>query len=323
MNKLRGEKAITLVALIVTIIILLILAGVSISALSGQNGILTKAGEAKSKTELAKIEEARKLTQIEAATNIEGTTYEGVKIPSGFAVSQVEGENLIDNGLVIIDSKGNEFVWIPCTEEDYKDRESDWANSGMDKTWSDTQSTGTGLTSVKANGGFYIGRYEAGIPENAINIYANSNGATYITSRNTTEYTPVSKQNVQAWNFISQTNAKTVSQNMIPGTSYLVDSYAWNAVCRKIESKYGTEKDIIDSKKWGNYHNNTTTAYNKLNTLFAVHSKVDANWKDAETYQKGLVTGAPDISNKKYLELATGASQDFKAYNVYDIAGNM
>ena len=37
-------------------------------------------------------------------------------IPAGFAVSQVEGENIIDDGLVVIDSNGNEFVWVPVKD---------------------------------------------------------------------------------------------------------------------------------------------------------------------------------------------------------------
>ena len=41
----KGEKGITLVALVVTIVVLLILAGVSISLVVGQNGLITKAKE--------------------------------------------------------------------------------------------------------------------------------------------------------------------------------------------------------------------------------------------------------------------------------------
>ena len=39
MKKIKGEKGITLIALVITIIVLLILAGVSISMLTGENGI--------------------------------------------------------------------------------------------------------------------------------------------------------------------------------------------------------------------------------------------------------------------------------------------
>ena len=49
------ERGITLIALVVTIIILLILAGVTISALSGQNGILRNAGKSKEETEKAQV----------------------------------------------------------------------------------------------------------------------------------------------------------------------------------------------------------------------------------------------------------------------------
>ena len=48
-NKLKN-KGITLVALVVTIVVLLILAGVSISLVLGQNGLITQAQEAKRKT---------------------------------------------------------------------------------------------------------------------------------------------------------------------------------------------------------------------------------------------------------------------------------
>ena len=53
---LRRERGITLIALVVTIIVLLILAGISISMLTGQNGILNRAQEAKEKTEDAVLE---------------------------------------------------------------------------------------------------------------------------------------------------------------------------------------------------------------------------------------------------------------------------
>lgn len=54
---MKGTKGITLIALIVTIIILLILAGVTISALMGENGTLNQAVDAKFKNTLATIEE--------------------------------------------------------------------------------------------------------------------------------------------------------------------------------------------------------------------------------------------------------------------------
>lgn len=60
-NGLKNSKAITLIALIVTIIVLLILAGVSIAVLTGENGILNRATEAKQTNEQKTAEEELKL----------------------------------------------------------------------------------------------------------------------------------------------------------------------------------------------------------------------------------------------------------------------
>ena len=72
MNK-KKEKGITLIALVITIIVLLILAGVTISALSGDNGILTRAKEAKEKTEKENIIEQVNLAIMTATTEGTGT----------------------------------------------------------------------------------------------------------------------------------------------------------------------------------------------------------------------------------------------------------
>ncbi len=65
-NKTNNENGITLIALVITIIILLILAAVSMATLTGDNGILTKAQEAKEETEKAEIEEQLKIAQLNA-----------------------------------------------------------------------------------------------------------------------------------------------------------------------------------------------------------------------------------------------------------------
>ena len=58
---MRDTRGITLIALVITIIVLLILAGVSISLLSGDNGILNKASSAKSNTEQSGVLEEIRL----------------------------------------------------------------------------------------------------------------------------------------------------------------------------------------------------------------------------------------------------------------------
>ena len=61
MKNLKSTKGITLIALVITIIVLLILAGVAIATLTGDNGVLTKAGNAKNTANEAEIEEKIKL----------------------------------------------------------------------------------------------------------------------------------------------------------------------------------------------------------------------------------------------------------------------
>ena len=60
-RSVKRERAITLIALVITIIVLLILAGVAIATLTGENGILTQANKAKTETDNANIEEQVKL----------------------------------------------------------------------------------------------------------------------------------------------------------------------------------------------------------------------------------------------------------------------
>ncbi len=57
MKRNVNNNGITLIALVVTIIVLLILAGVSISMLTGQNGILNRVAEAKDKSEESETKE--------------------------------------------------------------------------------------------------------------------------------------------------------------------------------------------------------------------------------------------------------------------------
>ena len=64
-QKLKNEKGITLVALVITIIVLLILAGVTLSMVMGDSGIFGKSNSAKEKTQLSNAEETIKLAVLE------------------------------------------------------------------------------------------------------------------------------------------------------------------------------------------------------------------------------------------------------------------
>ena len=145
------DKGITLIALVITIIILLILAGISISALTNQ-GLFKNAKIAQNATEKAEKEQGQRLNEYEDEINkylgnskdeskddTKGTTVEEaikkngalsttdntelkdaknnkIVVPAGFKI--VEGATTVDKGIVIEDvtetaTKGSQFVWIP------------------------------------------------------------------------------------------------------------------------------------------------------------------------------------------------------------------
>ena len=72
MKKVKGSKGITLIALVITVIVLLILAGVTIATLTGDNGILTKAGDAKTSTEIGVEKEKVELSAVGALAKDNG-----------------------------------------------------------------------------------------------------------------------------------------------------------------------------------------------------------------------------------------------------------
>ena len=75
---MRNQKGITLIALVITIIVLLILAGVSIAMLTGQNGILTRAQDATEETVIGDVEEATKLAVAAIITDNKGFPSGGI-----------------------------------------------------------------------------------------------------------------------------------------------------------------------------------------------------------------------------------------------------
>ena len=74
---MTNNKGITLIALVITIIVLLILAGVSIAMLTGENGILNQATTARDETVVGEVEEACKLAVANLIAENRGTPAAG------------------------------------------------------------------------------------------------------------------------------------------------------------------------------------------------------------------------------------------------------
>ena len=90
---MKWNRGITLIALVITIIVLLILAGVAIAMLSGENGILNKATEAKTKTQNAQKQEETTLSDMEITTDFLANNIK-YKIRNGYITGFTIGESV-------------------------------------------------------------------------------------------------------------------------------------------------------------------------------------------------------------------------------------
>ena len=106
-EKLKSSKGITLIALVVTIVVLLILAGVSINLVVGNNGVINKSKEAKTSSEIKAIEEQAELIKGDLEIN-NSITKKGKTTPKRLlnAInSKLEGSILQGNKVITSDSK--------------------------------------------------------------------------------------------------------------------------------------------------------------------------------------------------------------------------
>ena len=354
----KEKKGITLIALVITIIVLLILAGISISMLTGQNGILNRAQEAKEKTEVAGGDELRKLTQMEAAMNLENTTHKDnstgvektVTIPAQCAVSQVEGENTLEDGLVIIDKNGNEWVWIEVPNSIYARAKSsiDFDNINNDLldyvgiyrkgsinqnfNWKDQWYEGNGiinqetyismyqkmLTSIYINSGFWVGRYEAGIEGSISDL---SLGRVSHNDIDNISPNAIIQKDAIPYNFIDISEAQFLANKMSPNniqSTSLMFGIQWDLLCKFLEVRgFLAEDDINEnSSNLGSYKNKII----KITSSNAKKFHADKQkWEIMNEGEKAIIG---DGTNDNIL-ITTGSSEETKVKNIYDIAGNL
>ncbi len=111
--KIKNKKGITLVALVVTIVVLLLLAGISLNLVIGNEGILTRSKESKTKTQIAEVKEKAQLDITEVQTlNAGKITYGELKsILEKYGTVEYE-----EDGKTIKGVKTTEGYEIPITE---------------------------------------------------------------------------------------------------------------------------------------------------------------------------------------------------------------
>ncbi len=363
---LKSNKAITLVALIITIIILLILAGVSLSMILGENGLINKAQSSVNAYQQAALNEQNLLQSIEDYMGNYGlpdntpTTPAGthVKPPAKWLGTIVDAvadgkENTFPvpksfyyvggdytNGVIISDDPadaydgttdkttweyttnlvGNQFVWIPCTMDEY--HKTSW---GMVYGGYDAESgAGAEMMQVAKYGGFYVARYEAGLAD-GIKEYT---GNQISNSSNSPGYNvtgiPKSKAGELPWVFISYTNSKANAEKMYANNDYvtsgLITGTQWDVMLNRFIGTTNdngvtfTEVDMKNSSKWGNHAGSAITYTGRSATIFQSGSSwYISPWGAKQT----------DAKTATYMEYTTGASKKTEAYHIYDVAGNV
>ena len=333
--KNKQEKGITLIALVVTIVVLLILAGVSISLVLNNNGVISKAKDAKNQYAEAQTNDEKQLNEVSdwIDTKVGDTTgggsvtkIDGVPIPAGFVY--VGGTKA--SGLVISDAtadkekykgqttvgtdlEGNQFVWIPVDNiADYKRTaysfqvDTGTIDSSTNSTKINYSSSVSNYyteampsdekTSVEKNKGYYIGRYEAGDQESTTSKKLR-------TSSSSTSNTITVKAGQAPYNWISRTQAKSLAEGFSAKKGYtsvkskLVSSYAWDTAIAFIQK---TNSDYGSSSEEGNYKDSPTFTYTGI---------ADTE-KNKQTKANGTITLIP-----------TG--QTTAVNNIYDMGGNV
>ena len=367
------NKGVTLIALAVTIVVMLILAGVTISVLNGENGIVKQAQKAKEESKIKELKEKVRIdiagkrveningelrvsvlkeildkyfdnvpveTQITSETKLKAkeeygkyemkisdidvgeityeTSYtifkdvngEQVPIPEGYIVSENSDENIVNKGLVISDSRGNEYVWISCTVDSSSNKlqykRTEWGvekdgtdNSraikdeltlkDIDVTYSKTD-TDNGINeeiskeivaqinaekeSIKKYGGYYIGRYEVGKDNK----------------------TAVIKAEQEPYVNIKWSKAYELAKGIGGGegaTTYLCSSYSWDTAINFIQN---------------------TTGKNYATSIIGFNG----NWKSQEVKDSsGKVIKPVNAAQRLNTGLTTALC------NIYDMGGNV
>ncbi len=387
------NSGITLIALVITIIVLLILAGVTIAMLTQENGILKMVNEAITDTIEGEVKEEVSLIINEYAgekyikgtdlgtfleqkskeensviqkvtDNKDGTYTLRVKeynvtvkddgkieelvvidpveeakkdkieeiLPENFTVSSDESEDELHEGLVVIDGKGNQWVWVvvPKTDEVYptattsltitdsteesvytlieNDLNTYTAEYKTDATYSDTHLEYSPLTAeeysevkkevlkgIYEKEGFFVARYEMGF-ETSSEVFSMP------------DLYPKGSINLKT----AQTLAESMGNTNINTRGTLMFGFQWDLILKFIEVNSNgsiTQNQLInDGAQIGNYKSSQFPLYS--NGKYSADKGVNYGYSEEK------------LAGISWL-ITTGSSEKHKMVNIYDIAGNM
>ena len=338
--KIKQEKGITLIALVVTIVVLLILAGVSISLVLNNNGVISKAKDAKNQYAEAQTNEEKQLNEVSdwIDTKVGDTTgggstggsgdsttkVDGVPIPEGYyyvggtkAKGMVISDNVADKELdkgkenVRRDLAGNQWVWVPVETPSslYTTIDAGVALSGS-----------TGVKTTKYTNTIISGQTR-GLP-------GSTNYREYREPDIVTTYD--NDTNAKTAGFSSLTN---MAENMKSDYEEMIASlekYKGFYIGRYELTANGEKTGATQTDDWYTLYKNCTTLASgtkvKTRMIWGLQWDATCNWLAGSgfditdstswgNYKDNTATGHGSKQN-------TGYSESWKANNIYDFAGN-
>ncbi len=341
--KNKQEKGITLIALVVTIVVLLILAGVSISLVLNNNGVISKAKDAKNQYAEAQTNDEKQLNEVSdwIDTKVGDTTgggsaggsdydpaSDGVPIPAGFVYvggTKTSGLVISDNAAdkekykgqttVGIDLVGNQFVWIPVENiADYKRT----AYSRQVATGTTDTTTNSEQIKASSSSNFY---YTEALPEDEKTSVEKNKGyyigryeagdkesteatpPTFRTSSSSTSNTITVKAGQAPYNYIKYTDAKSLAEGFSGKQGY-------TSVKSKLVSSYAWDTAIAFIQKTNSDYGNSSEEGNYNNSPTFTYTGIADTEKNKQTKANGTSTLIP-----------TG--QTTAVNNIYDMGGNV
>lgn len=226
-----------------------------------------------------KIIEENKLYKEILNRKFENQKYLEPYIPDGF--SYVEGT--WNTGYVIQDNAQNQYVWVPCTNEDNLDVEklqrSNFSTKAfISKDLCNNKEYEEFLNSAFENGGFYISRFEIG----------NENDK------------PVSKKNVKIWNDVTINEVENIINTMYENINCkLINGYAYDTTLSWIMKNNDVKTNILDVDK----KETLLTGKQSYNNIYDFVDNV-MEFTSEEYYSNIIIRGFPYEINEQNKEMA-------------------
>lgn len=236
--------------------------------------------------------------------------YNNPYIPDGFKKVETEKSSwqLEDgipkgwnDGLVIEDPNGNQFVWVPV-KLSIEDTKKYKIKDGLVTTNTGKILTEKELVNLLKYQGFYISRFEAGLPNEIA-----EDTKEFSKDSNDVEGKPISKQGQIPWNFIDW-NTANINAKQMYNTDYiqsgLIAFNQWNFVIDWLSEE---NTDIFNNNSYGNYSDST----------FYFSGLYSDNYGKTYKYTENLK------KQNKNIILSTGISDEHCINNIYDLSGNL